>query len=290
MGNETISFQATALVSLDPTPVFPFYHHSVEVEYAEFNAAGETAGAYFYASEVPAPSLRKFILHFVTMGYFLTTAGEIDLSKNQQDNLAYLEWFYAQHGTHRAFLYEHPTYGPIKARFAEGLEIPKGLIQGRGYSEGFNITLLEVPTSDDLMSNVNGNMTVDATYVFEFVRHQFRTSHRKESISVPLGNNYFQNSRPSKPEQRTFFLSFAAMRLSTDSLGRLDVLTDPVNNAARLELLYFKVRTVTPFWYFHPVYGPLKVRFKAPLKLPAGKPRGLGYLEPFEIQLVEVMS
>lgn len=68
---------------------------------------------------------------------------DLDLVKNAAYNMGALEAFYNRHKLHKPFIYPHPVYGNIEARFMDPLKIPEGIVGGNGALEDFTLTLIE---------------------------------------------------------------------------------------------------------------------------------------------------
>lgn len=123
---------------------------------------------------------------------------------------------------------------------------------------------------------------------FDFDYHFPTTEYPDSGDRLQLGNSYVYIAAPTAPDQRVLRLSFPGMRNYWDSvLAAPDITTDPKNNFYRLEKFFQRHRLWKKFTYTHPQYGVLTVTFNKPLKTPKAKAGLPGYLEGFEIELLE---
>lgn len=123
---------------------------------------------------------------------------------------------------------------------------------------------------------------------FDFPYHVPRTSY-PEDQTVRFGGGYTFATKPDEKMERTFTLSFTAMKYYFDQNTNRwdDYTTNSNNNAHALEKFYIDHRMYKRFIYPHDVLGNIVVRFKKPLEMPQGVMGGTGVLPPFEVQLVE---
>lgn len=292
-------------VMADPLPVFDFPYHTFMVEYQEFNTTGATGRGYEYAGQgspgagaqpgqALAPPLRLFSINFSGLKYYLDDAGEVDLFASPQLNLARLDRFYQTHSLADQFIYPHPFYGNTLVRFSEPVEIPFGVLGGLGFSEALTVKLVEVPTSLLVKKNffataVPAPLKIGSLWVFDFPFHRVSTRYQPESSSYLFGGNYTFRTGRSKPEQRTFKLQFESLRRVLDASGKVNLTETPQTNLGWLEYFYLQHRNTESFYYPHPVYGNIKVRFKSPPTFPEALVRGLGWTQMVELELIEVM-
>lgn len=124
---------------------------------------------------------------------------------------------------------------------------------------------------------------------FNFPYHKCRTEYPQTSNPVQFGNSYTFASKPAGPPQRTFVLSFKAMRWYMNG-SSVDVATNPTRNMGALDAFYQDHEMYKAFVYPHPVYGNLNVRFAEPFKQPDTTEGGTGESEPFELKLIEDRS
>lgn len=283
----------TPWVQVDPCSVFPLSWFNIETSLSELNTTGNAGRSYTKVGKVSAPTVRQFKVSFPTLAYVLDADGNVSLDLSPEVNFARLERFYQTHRLHEAFLFRHPVYGEVRARFAEPLTIPRGLPSGGGYLSGVEVKLLEVPTSASIAGNrAPGELDCpqwQGRYVFDFPKALVETRYLGESLAIPLGGGYQFTIGPAKREMRAFTLSFQTMLQRLNAAGKVDWTTLPDLNWGRLEYFYSKHRNVEPFWYDHPVYGRLLVRFDGELISPRGLPRGNGWTDPVTVRIVEVV-
>jgi hypothetical protein len=128
---------------------------------------------------------------------------------------------------------------------------------------------------------------------FNFPYHSFSTDYPVNGAKVQLGNSYEYASQPSAPPQRVFRLYFPSMiyymtaAVDANSYPTPNVTLNPTLNMGKMEAFYNAHELWKTFEYVHPVYGLKLVRFKEPLKIPAGNPGGDGTVQPFTIELIE---
>lgn len=117
--------------------------------------------------------------------------------------------------------------------------------------------------------------------------HRVGVEYVEAQVNTAIGRGFQMALPPQAPTVRVFTVLFETMRYYYNTDGTLDLETEPELNFGRLEDWYRFFRTTRPFWYNHPVFGLVKVRFREPLQAPLGIPGGLGLLQSFSIQLVE---
>lgn len=122
---------------------------------------------------------------------------------------------------------------------------------------------------------------------FDFPYHQVETEYPETGTRVKLGGSYTFTAAPDAPGQRIFTLKFETMCYRVTAGGVIDATTQPQLNAAALEAFYKAHELWKTFDYVHPIYGTLKCKFNKPLKIPKGKVRGNGWLEAFDLELIE---
>lgn len=123
--------------------------------------------------------------------------------------------------------------------------------------------------------------------VVDFLFHRSSVEYQEPQINQALGSSYLFTLPARDPSVRIFTVFFETMQYFLNQDGALDLEAEPGINMAWLEALYNLHRLAIPFWYKHPVFGLVKVRFMEPLQVPPGRPRGGGLLEAFSIRLVE---
>jgi hypothetical protein len=124
---------------------FDFPYHQVRTEYPDSTTRVQMGKGWVYPIKPSAPDQRLFVLSFPGMQYFLDGAGAIDATILPQRNMAAMEAFYQAVLCWDIFNYVHPVYGPMNVRFNRPLQVPKGVIDGNGLLESFDVTFIEVP-------------------------------------------------------------------------------------------------------------------------------------------------
>lgn len=122
---------------------------------------------------------------------------------------------------------------------------------------------------------------------FNYPNHKFSTKY-PEGTRIKLGGGYDYTPEPSAPDQRIFSLKFESMRWFTYANGVVDRVSNATINLGHLENFYQQNRMHGEFTYPHPVYGNVICKFARPLEIPVGKSSGNGWVEGFEVELVEV--
>ena len=124
---------------------FTWKYHTQSTEYP----AGYTAAlgnSYQYAVEPTSVDQRLFKLGFPVLVYYTQADGvTLDLTKDPATNLGLLEEFYKTHRMWKTFIYPHPVYGNVNARFSSPLKVPPGTVGGNGAVHNLGIELLEQP-------------------------------------------------------------------------------------------------------------------------------------------------
>ena len=110
---------------------------------------------------------------------------------------------------------------------------------------------------------------------FDFPYHRVSTQYPTEGTNLKLGGSWDYNSKPSSPAQRVFTLDFKILKYFVSG-GVLDTTTEAKINLGALELFYRAHLLHTEFFYPHPVYGVLRVKFQKPLEVPMGLEGGGG--------------
>ena len=296
---------AHSLIRLNPTQNISLSHFDVETEYKINRANLSFEGSYQYATpREDAKRLRDLRVFTVTipiMRYYFGSQGQLLIDYERSTNFAWLEWMYNIHKTVKPFLFDHPIYGSLMVRFAEPLKVPKGIKGGQAALDSVGITLVEVQhkplSSINYALGPNYYLNLSQTYwetdhrVFNHPYHLVSTEYEAEDTSLALGGNYQYVVRGSKPEERVFTLYFEGLKYS-QTLGLIlgDTSEDNELSMQYLENFYYWFRLDIPFYYIHPTYGKIKVRFKEPLKIPKLRANGNGWTESFTVTLVEVIE
>lgn len=125
-----------------------FMMHTVKTEYLPNGFSVNFGGGYSFDADGEYPPLKRFILTFKGYQYYLKTVNGIEVIDEERNidknNMKALENFYLRHLLYKTFEYNSPVYGKVLVRFAEPLQIPEGIENGRGILNEFNITLKEV--------------------------------------------------------------------------------------------------------------------------------------------------
>jgi hypothetical protein len=292
---------AHSLVRLNPVQNISLQYFNIETEYQVTRANVTFEGGYQYATPRTGygdnNDLRVFTLSIPVMRYYFGSQGQLLVDYERSTNFAWLEWMYNIHKLVKPFFFDHPVYGQLKVRFTEPLKVPKGLKGGQAALEGVELRLLEVRDTYVVPNKVLGPhfaLNLDVNYwqehnLFNFPHHLISTEYGSEDTVLSLGGNYQYTVRGSKPEQRVFTLYYEGLKY-TPNYDLLDLAVEPELNAAYLENFYYWYRLELPFYYIHPTYGRIKVRFKEPLKIPKLRENGNGWTESFTITLVEVIE
>lgn len=107
-----------------------------------------------------------------------------------------------------------------------------------------------------------------------------------EAPTVLSMNGWTFTSRPNVPYVKTFRINLYGLEWYIDpATGLYDSTTDPTHNARALELFYQTHELWAPFNWTHPHLGPMVVRFKSPVEIPAGQATGV-IEKPVEIMLI----
>lgn len=74
-----------------------------------------------------------------------TTSVNLNIMKQPEINAGRLDSFYNTHKLHKKFIFPHPIYGNMAVRFNKPLVLPKGIKDGGGALEAFELELIEIP-------------------------------------------------------------------------------------------------------------------------------------------------
>ena len=122
-----------------------FMLHNDDISFVNQGFSVDFGGGYSFATDGQFPVLRTFNLYFTGYKWYVNDKGEIDTETNKNiNNLGRLREFYKRHLTHKSFLYNHPTEGMVKVRFAEPLILPKRITSAGGVCEDFTLKLKQV--------------------------------------------------------------------------------------------------------------------------------------------------
>lgn len=123
------------------------------------------------------------------------------------------------------------------------------------------------------------------TFNFEF--WSIHTGPYPQGEQLKMGKGISVGVKPLLPIQRTFVLSFSALRWLTDEGGNYVSSVQPTRNILKLSQFYEAHLHWKRFILPHPVYGNVTVRFKDPFVPPKATVGGSGWTEPFEITVEE---
>ena len=122
-----------------------FMLHNDDMAFVRQGFSVDFGGGYSFATDGEFPVLREFNLYFTGYKWYINDKGEIDTETNKNiNNLGNLREFYKRHLTHKSFVYNHPTEGMVKVRFAEPLVLPRRIKAGGGVCEDFTVKLKQV--------------------------------------------------------------------------------------------------------------------------------------------------
>ena len=117
----------------------------------------------------------------------------------------------------------------------------------------------------------------------------FATKYPESGSRMQFARSYTYTVEADAPDQRVFILTLPGMQYFTDGNGVIDPFTTAERNMAILEQFYSRHRLAKSFYFDHPVYGVLTCKFNRPLEIPEGVVDGNGVLEPFTLELIEVL-
>lgn len=100
-------------------------------------------------------------------------------------------------------------------------------------------------------------------------------------------NGWYFSAKPNVPYQKTFVVKLQGLRWYLGVGDGYDTVTDPTFNARRLELFYQQNGTWDNFIFPHPHFGNVVCRFLEPVEVPEAVPNSGGFIEAFDIILVE---
>lgn len=123
---------------------------------------------------------------------------------------------------------------------------------------------------------------------FTWAMHTVSTEYPESGYKFQFGNSYEYAEGPTSPDQRVFTLSFTMLKYFVNAQGAVDATIQPTFNMLALEQFYSEHRLWKSFVYPHPVHGNVNVRFRKPLKVPAGLVDGDGATGAFSLELIEL--
>lgn len=124
---------------------FDFPYFLYETENPESGYRGSLGGSYIFTAPPDAPDARLFKLTFECMKFFTDTDGNLDTTTSPEINMKKFIDFYIDHKLYSSFNFDHPIHGTLEVKFNKPLVEPKGIKNGNGAVESFEIELIEVP-------------------------------------------------------------------------------------------------------------------------------------------------
>ena len=123
---------------------------------------------------------------------------------------------------------------------------------------------------------------------FNFPYHQFETDYPERGKILKMAGNWDYSVTPPAPLSRDFILKFPLLQFFEDS----DVAGLSAQQqgycANLLEDFYLEHETFKAFIYEHPRHGDCIVKFKKPLRLPAGNIGENGVIRDISLTLTEM--
>jgi hypothetical protein len=125
---------------------FPFIHHVPTHTYPKGDSFKFGRG-YEHSAAPQDPLQRRFTLAFDLLIWEKNGAGVYDATIEPATNALAFDEFYAEHRTHKKFIYVHPVYGSMICKFAADapFTMPRGLKGGSGATDSFEVVLVEQP-------------------------------------------------------------------------------------------------------------------------------------------------
>ena len=127
---------------------------------------------------------------------------------------------------------------------------------------------------------------------FDWNLHIETTVYNDVDQSLKLGGGWDYMIDPLVNPPRTFVLTFGALCWFTKRVNdqlMLDYETSAPINAGRLDKFFDTHRLHKPFWYPHPKYGLIKVRFDKPVNLANPSLNSKGVVQNVTVFLKEML-
>lgn len=142
---------------------FNFPYHQCQDVYPDNGGGIQFGNGYSFATRPRGPDQRKFVLQFPAMWVYESSPGVLDYTKNEVRNLMALDNFYRQVRLFDTFYYPHPRRGTLICRFGKPLTLPKVLPRADGFTEPFEVELIEVPlvSQDPTGYSIEANKVID---------------------------------------------------------------------------------------------------------------------------------
>lgn len=96
-----------------------------------------------FSAKPSTPYQRKFRVTLFGLRWFLNSSGTYDDVTDPKHNARLLELFYQQNQTWSEFSWNHPHLGELQVRFAEPVNVPRGVANGQGLVEEMEVMLVE---------------------------------------------------------------------------------------------------------------------------------------------------
>lgn len=79
--------------------------------------------------------------------HWYLSGGSLDTATDPERNAGRLEAFYLTHRLHKPFDFQHEYLGTIEMRFLEPVSVPKGMENGGGVIDSFEIMMIQHTSS-----------------------------------------------------------------------------------------------------------------------------------------------
>lgn len=129
----------------------------------------------------------------------------------------------------------------------------------------------------------------DSLQRFNWPFHNYSTEYTEPFQRVDNGTSQGTVVRKTAVPRRKFTLSFTTL-YDFDNATETQTACDPRLSFKALKAFYAAHGTYKSFIYPHPLYGDIVVRFNQPLTVPYKRQNGLGSVNDFTLELVEVIT
>lgn len=124
---------------------FNFPNHTMRHKYPDGDRVRFGRG-YTFAARPVTPIQRSFTLSFNSLRWeWDEEEEEYSATISPTTNMLALANFYEVHLLDKRFIYPHPVYGNLTVRFDQPFELPKSLPGGSGWTEPFDLVVIEEP-------------------------------------------------------------------------------------------------------------------------------------------------
>lgn len=127
-----------------------------------------------------------------------------------------------------------------------------------------------------------------ALETYNYPYFNVETNNPESGFRVQFGGSYIFTAPPSDPDQRTFILNYETMKFFVDEDGAIDEDVNAEYNIFNLIKFYQRHKLYKSFHFDHPVHGTLECKFNKPFKEPKSKIGGMGAVEAFQVELIEI--